>query len=83
MNAPERNARMMVAINLMAEVIQDVKVEADKDGKKLSNREIWDACGMPMAIHDTQVVDFITKQRFGFINSTTTNGNFGQVENSS
>lgn len=76
----------MVAIKLMAEVIQDVKMEAKRDGKVLSNDDIWKACGMPLTAHSPQLMELIAKQRLEFINSTTRNlfywsGNM--VENSS
>lgn len=86
MNMSERNARMIVAIKLMAEVIQDVKLEADKDGKVLSNDDIWKACGMPLTAHSSQLVELTNKQQLEFINSTTRNLFYGPgntVENPS
>ena len=73
MNRAERNARMIVAIKQMAEVIEDARSEARQEGRILDNRGVWTRCGMPIMPHDTQVVEFITKHRLEFINTTTIN----------
>ena len=57
----------------MAEVMEDAKSEARQDGHVLDNRGVWERCGMPMMVHDTQVVEFITKQRLEFVDTTTVN----------
>ena len=77
MNIAERNARMILAIKLMTEVMEDARSEALREGQNLDNRSVWKRCGMPPAAHDTQVVDFITKQRFEFIRTTTVNNCYG------
>ena len=73
MNSAERNARMMLAIKLIAEVMEDARSEARQEGEILDNRGVWERCGMPIMAHDTQVVEFITKQRVEFIGTTTIN----------
>ena len=73
MNMAERNARMVLAIKQMAEVMEHARSEAQEEGQILDNRGVWTQCGMPIMAHDTQVVEFITKQRFEFIKTTTIN----------
>ena len=73
MNIAERNARMVLAIKQMAEVMEDARLEAEREGQILNDRDVWKRCGMPSTAHDTQVVQFVTKQRFEFIRTTTVN----------
>ena len=83
MNMAERNARMMVAVKIMAEVFDDAWQESEIEGVKLNNYELWRRCGMPAAAHGAQVIEFLKKQDFQFLGSKTVNrerGDWSAVE---
>ena len=71
MNLAERNARMVIAINMMEEVIEDAKAELREEGTPAGDREVWRRCGMLSMTHDTQVIWFIEKQRAEFVETRT------------
>ena len=77
MNLAERNARMVIAIKMMEEVIEDAKAELRKEGEATVDREVWRRCGMPLMAHDTQVMRFIEKQRAEFVETKTRIGSRG------
>ena len=78
MNLAERNARMVIAIKMMEEVIGDAKAELRKEGEATVDRgEVWRRCGMPLMAHDTQVIRFIEKQRAEFVETKTRIGSWG------
>jgi len=77
MNLAERNARMVIAIKMMEEVIEDAKAELRKEGETTVDREVWRRCGMPIMTHDTQVMRFIEKQRAEFVETRTQFRSYG------
>ena len=77
MNLAERNARMVIAIKMMAEVVEDAKRELREAGEPAGDREVWHRCGMPLMLHDTQVMQFIQKQRAEFVETKTRIGSWG------
>ena len=66
MKIAERKARMIIAIKMMAEVIEDAETELREEGEAAVDREVWRRCGVPPMAHDTQVMRFIEKQRLEF-----------------
>ena len=80
MNLAERNARMVIAIKMMEEVIEDAKAELREEGEATVDRAVWRRCGMPLMAHDTQVMRFIEKQRAEFVETKTRIGSWGTAE---
>lgn len=67
MKRAERKARMIIAIKMMEEVIADATAELREEGEPVKAREVWQRCGMPLMTHDTQLMQFIAKQRLEFV----------------
>ena len=76
MNRAERNARMIIAIKMMAEVIEDAKAEMHEEGIPLVDRELWSRCGMSSMTHDTQLLRFVEKQHVEFVETKTRIGSW-------
>ena len=67
MNAGERKARMVIAIKMMQEVVEDVKAELREEMMPAKDRAIWELCGMPLMAHDTHLLQFLRKHHLGFV----------------
>ena len=76
MNRAERNARMIIAIKMMAEVIGDAKAEMREEGIPVEDRELWFRCGMSGMTHDTQLLRFVEKQQVEFVETKTRIGSW-------